>query len=64
MLAPIGYGSNATIKVVTGNTEKIFTDLYKAKSYYIRLFKMGKDPRIVRISEREKPMPTSAESGN
>ena len=57
----MGLGSNAVIKVIVGKTEKIFTDLYKAKSYYTRMFRQGREPKIIRISEREKTIPDNCE---
>jgi hypothetical protein len=59
MQVPIGLGSNATIKIVTEKSEKVFTNLYKAKAHYVKLFKQGKHPRIVRIGEREKSLPVN-----
>jgi len=63
MRIPMGLGSNAVIKIVTDKTEKVFTDFGKAKAYYVRLFKQGKEPRIVRVSERERSLPTGGVFG-
>jgi len=40
------------IKVVTETTEKVFTDLLKAKKYFMKLFKDGLNPKIERVGER------------